>query len=339
MEKKRLLELTRQEYEVLISVQVYLTHSNIESTEEKSLKAKKLKWFNKWKEILISDETDLVSPTCFEGLNLTKLSAKLATLTDFKKRIILFEAVLYEPFFDLKIRSLSGLRRETEDEIKSDSPMRKEKLYKIYTLGSEVGVKKKELESALSIFEDSIKKITPSRVFQRLAVVIAAATALAVTAGVAAPAIGTMIGGYLGLSGAAATSAGLALLGGGALSVGGFGMLGGTIVIIGGGGILGAVAGDAMQNILIDHPKLLIRESAKLLTILKSFCSHLENRESQEFIDFIIDGIRSQNRKIMHDLEVLNKKSKLSKRMTDKKSALDEALKIYTNLLNECLKL
>ncbi len=45
-------------------------------------------------------------------------------------------------------------------------------------------------------------------------------------------AVGTWIGGTLGLSGAAATSAGLALLGGGSLAVGGWGMAGGVAVLV-----------------------------------------------------------------------------------------------------------
>lgn len=339
MDSKTLLELTKPEYEMLISVQAYITNLNIKNTEDKTLKSKKQQWFNKWKDLLTNDDTEIVSSECFENLSISKLAANLSVLSDFKKRTILFEAILFEPFFELKIRSLSGLRSATESEAKKDSPIRIDKLSKLYTLGDEININKKDLEEALSIFDDSIKKITPSRVFLRLTIAIAAATALAVTAGVAAPAIGTMIGGYLGLSGAAATSAGLALLGGGALSVGGFGMLGGTIVVIGGGGILGAVAGDAMQSILINHPKLLIRESAKLLTIAKSFSSYLGKNEQQNFIDFIIDSVRSQNRKISHDLEMLNKKSKLSKKMSAKKESLEEASKIYTNLLNECLKL
>lgn len=43
--------------------------------------------------------------------------------------------------------------------------------------------------------------------------------------------IGTSIGGLMGLSGIAATNAGLALLGGGAIAVGGFGIIGGTALL------------------------------------------------------------------------------------------------------------
>ena len=57
----------------------------------------------------------------------------------------------------------------------------------------------------------------------------------------AAPAIGGLIGTYfLGLTGAAAVSAGLALLGGGAVAAGGFGMLGGTVLLGAAFGVAGA---------------------------------------------------------------------------------------------------
>ena len=61
----------------------------------------------------------------------------------------------------------------------------------------------------------------------RVGLIAAGGAALGALAGpFAAPYIGTAIGGAMGLSGAAATSAGLALLGGGSLAVGGIGMAG-----------------------------------------------------------------------------------------------------------------
>jgi hypothetical protein len=62
----------------------------------------------------------------------------------------------------------------------------------------------------------------------------------ALTLGWAAPAIGTAIGGTMGLTGAAATSAGLAALGGGSLAAGGFGVAGGTALLTGLGGLVAA---------------------------------------------------------------------------------------------------
>jgi hypothetical protein len=65
----------------------------------------------------------------------------------------------------------------------------------------------------------------------------------AATGGLAAPAVGNAVGqSVLGLAGAAATNAGLALLGGGSLAAGGFGMAGGTAVVASG---LGAVTAGA----------------------------------------------------------------------------------------------
>lgn len=62
-------------------------------------------------------------------------------------------------------------------------------------------------------------------------------------AAVAASAVGGAIGTFTGLSGAAATSHGLALIGGGSLAAGGFGMAGGTAVVTAVGTGLGGAAG------------------------------------------------------------------------------------------------
>lgn len=73
---------------------------------------------------------------------------------------------------------------------------------------------------------------------------LACGALLAVTAGAAAPAIGGFVGTtFLGLSGAAATSGGLALFGGGSVAAGGLGMAGGKVVIASLFGVAGAALG------------------------------------------------------------------------------------------------
>jgi|GEM_PF-1344672 len=75
---------------------------------------------------------------------------------------------------------------------------------------------------------------------------IAAGVAIcAITAGVAAPAVGALIGSGMGLSGAAASSAGLAAIGGGALAAGGGGVAAGTAAVVAAGAIVGG-SGAAM---------------------------------------------------------------------------------------------
>ena len=81
----------------------------------------------------------------------------------------------------------------------------------------------------------------------KLALISTTAAVVAVPAAfVAAPALGAALGASaLGgsLTGAAATSHGLAMLGGGALAAGGFGMAGGTAVVVAAGASLGAALG------------------------------------------------------------------------------------------------
>lgn len=68
------------------------------------------------------------------------------------------------------------------------------------------------------------------------------------TLGIAAPFIGGLVGGVMGLSGAAAVKAGLAALGGGALAAKGFGIAGGTTVLVGGGALLGGLGSGALAT-------------------------------------------------------------------------------------------
>ena len=63
-----------------------------------------------------------------------------------------------------------------------------------------------------------------------------------------APFAAGLIGGAMGLSGAAATSAGLAFLGGGSLAAGGMGMTGGYVVLMAGGALLGYGGGSKQQK-------------------------------------------------------------------------------------------
>jgi Protein of unknown function (DUF726) len=81
---------------------------------------------------------------------------------------------------------------------------------------------------------------------------VAGAVLIGATGGLAAPAIGGFIGAnFLGLSGAAATSAGLATLGGGSIAAGGMGMAGGTMAVSGLFGLAGAgVAGVKYSNLI-----------------------------------------------------------------------------------------
>lgn len=87
-------------------------------------------------------------------------------------------------------------------------------------------------------FEDIYKQSSSFNIWTSAAIgivfALAAGAAIFFTGGTVSPAvatIGTWFGTMMGLSGAAATNAGLALIGGGSLAAGGFGKVGGAVII------------------------------------------------------------------------------------------------------------
>lgn len=108
--------------------------------------------------------------------------------------------------------------------------------------------------------EDLLKYEKPdlNKASKLAAVGIVGVTAAAPVALLAAPAIGGAIGSmgvFGGLSGAAASSHGLALLGGGTLAAGGLGMAGGTAVVTAVGGAVGGTLGASISNAYLREDK------------------------------------------------------------------------------------
>ena len=97
---------------------------------------------------------------------------------------------------------------------------------------------------------------------------------------VLAPYLAGAIGGFMGLGGAAATSAGLALLGGGSLAAGGFGMGGGYVVLMAGGAIIGYGSGSTQyQRKLREGSKEeLLINCGKLFSASKVFSLYGDDR-------------------------------------------------------------
>ena len=103
------------------------------------------------------------------------------------------------------------------------------------------------------------------------ALALGTAGAAAFLAPIIAPVLATTFFGsaVAGLSGAALTSASLALFGGGALAAGGLGMAGGTAVIAGGGALLGLAGGSGLSAAAsiqaIGSEKVVLDECVKML--------------------------------------------------------------------------
>lgn len=108
-----------------------------------------------------------------------------------------------------------------------------------------------------------------------------------------APHVGAAIGSAMGLSGAAGTSAGLALLGGGSVASGGLGMMGGTYLVAAASSVVGAGAGAIATNMSNSNMSMK-HEALKLKITIQSL-----RRFEQEPL---VDHIRNALRRRMEDL-------------------------------------
>ncbi len=124
-----------------------------------------------------------------------------------------------------------------------------------------------DVAAILNLHKSAVKRLRKDSMSPAMqaGVGVAMAAGLALSGG-AANAIGTMVGTHvLGLSGAAATSAGLAALGGGSIAAGGAGMAGGAIVA----GLMASVAKGAGTKVLLgvllakESPGLFVHQLAK----------------------------------------------------------------------------
>ena len=101
-----------------------------------------------------------------------------------------------------------------------------------------------DLQAVETAYKDAIKKLSKTGAWTKYALLAGAGLGIGIlTGGLAGPAIAAAYGSYvLGMSGAAAASAGMAAIGGGSLAAGGLGMAGGAAIIAGVGGAAGAGA-------------------------------------------------------------------------------------------------
>ncbi|WP_087560551.1 hypothetical protein [Rhodococcus sp. NCIMB 12038] len=138
----------------------------------------------------------------------------------------------------------------------------------------------------------------------KVAVIGAAGLAAGVaTGGWAAPAIGAAIGSAAGLTGAAATSAGLATLGGGAIAAGGFGIAGGTALVTGLGGIAGAGVAAAGARWTPWTTGQVVAEAMRLDLIARCVLIEGENRDEKQ--RRVVQSLQERLEKVVADGERL----------------------------------
>ncbi|KAF0969865.1 MULTISPECIES: cell division protein ZapB [Gordonia] len=197
------------------------------------------------------------------------------------------------------------------------------------------GLKDGDLKSANGELE-SVRKALRLKSIKWGRVVAATAVGAGVgivTAGWAAPAIGAAIGSTMGLTGAAATSAGLAALGGGSLAAGGFGVAGGTMLLTGIGGVAigGAVAAGTGFSPLASQA--IAAEAVKLDLIAKLVLADSPNRDEKvrrvvESLQENINTLTDRTRLLVEKIDSLRAENAQTKAENSSLKAQIEEMKV-----------
>jgi hypothetical protein len=324
------LELSPDQYICLLSLQKLLIINDIANTPVGKSKAEpgqqvrdlKEKWLAEW-EKSVCEAVKLKELTRSEG----EIIAEMQSFPVRTVVLFLLEAHSFVPYFPVSERGSGVPKKEAfTDEARKVWNARLDAFIILAKF------ERKSFETVRSTYATAVKEITGTdwrSIARNLTIIAGSAVVLGVTGGVAAPWIGGLIGStLLGLSGAAATSAGLALLGGGALALGGAGIAGGTAVLVGGSALLGSMLGKAFTteaeaedlggNLAAFDTNFLIVQAAKIETVCK--CA-VENDDRDEFVRAVLKNYRSNLVKL--------------KQMID----LDQSLKVkYPNLSLETIQ-
>lgn len=284
------LGLNEEQTAILYNIEYYKTlHDAYESklpVGGEKIRQMKLEWLNEWKGYMTKGFKGFMNSMNAElnWYSLEELHEKIRLNSSEKPwfRLVLLEAMLFEPYFPLKTET---------DKKGKEVPSNKYSYINAPITGYKMSEGDRYLDSEFSgrhKFPGYVKRLRKcyNKVCREMNEVLKTAiTSITITAGVAivtiatagalAPTIAvTLVGSnFAGLSGAALTSACLAYLGGGAIAAGGIGMAGGTIAIVGGGAILGvgvgAGIGGATGAISLMGKKNTILQSAKLIVSVR----------------------------------------------------------------------
>ncbi len=326
-------QLNAEELNLLLNIEAHITQLDIELTDDPDAVVLKMLWFDEWKGAINNDVAGQGYGTRIVD-DIKPLIAELTKLRNeqpHKLNILFFEATIFRPYFNLNDRKLKGLKRLECKEEHLQSVLQ--------SLSLQVGVDYKGIKRTIEIYEEAIRGIRGrSSIFEsarnsKIALSLLAAVAIGVTGGVLAPFIGGIIGSLMGLSGAAAVSAGLALLGGGALAAGGLGMAGGTFVLIGGGAALGGASAFIFSSNLIKQNKIVLSQLAKLEACIKGLFGNELDLEKQKSI---LNNFREAINQLNNTVEQLKSEiSKAEERLNNAEEQQKEVIKKNISQLEE----
>lgn len=336
--------LTIEQTEILYNIQANKTWNDIQKTNtligKETIVDLKKKWLNEWKKFIEIGFADFVNNknAKLHWYNEQELKKKIKQNDPSKVwfRLVMLEAMLFEPYFPLKTEKDSKgkeviskeynlLQNPITNMSKSESIACLDKIYFEYN----------NVNEYVSRLNKSYDKVTKElnevnkTIIKTISATAISTIVIVATAGVFAPTIATFLVGsqFAGLSGASLTSACLAYLGGGAVAAGGFGMAGGTAVIVGGSALLGAgisagVSGTLGMMGLMDK-KETIRQSAKLIVSTREI--FLNDEHDIEYSNTVYEQYVEQIKNIENGLVELKLKADVASK--EDKTRLKQEIK------------
>lgn len=347
--------LTIEQTEILYNLEYHKTLGDINDSKLSKGKNKirdlKLEWLNEWKEYISKGFPGFVNKkeariTWYSNEEIIS-KIKNNNPNGIWLRLSALEAMLFEPYYPLSMKV-----DEKGKPVASKKYLELKKLNRGFKKANSDAYLQSLLNDSLSS-SDFIKRARISfdkslsdlnHVFMKKVTNISVASVVTVAsvvlASMYAPVIAVALVGsnFVGLSGAALTSASLAYLGGGAIAVGGAGMAGGTMTVIGGGAALGIGLGSGVTGVVGTNEVIgrqnLVLQSAKLLVAIKeiflndemdiAFSNEVQNRYSQQIIE-----LKRNIEELKHELKYSKTVNKMDISVSIKN--LKESLKVMNN--------
>lgn len=342
--------LTLEQTEILYNLEAYKTENDIEKTIapinlEHFVKLKR-NWLNEWKSFMESGFPGFVGDehAVLHWYGKTELMEKIAKSnpSEIWFRLVLLEAMLFEPYYPLKL-----CKNKRGEDVASTEYKELQNLI--------VGFHKSEGDQFLeacflmqsyyhtgyirrlrSCYDKVLWELneTLQAVFKSFGIAAGVTIAAVATAGAFAGPIAVALVGsnFAGLSGAALTSACLAYIGGGAIAAGGSGMLGGTIAIVGGGALLGGGVGISIGGAVgtagLINKATMIQESAKLVVSVREI--FLNDEQDVEYSESVYEQYENCFRKVESSITEFRIKANTASReekkeLMEKKRRAEEA--------------
>ena len=306
-----LFGLNSEQLEILYSLEKNLTERDIQN-HPKTTEIRK-KWLDQWIKTLDDSVFNASDMNVFNGPFLCEAILRVSKSSSNNTwfYLVMLEATLFQAYFPLD---------ENKENIKAYSKLKytRDTDY-LKQVAATTGLMNPEyIDRYIETHKKVFRKISgksAKAIIASLSILAVTAVAAAVAAIYAGPIAVAIFGKGFELSGAALTSACLAMAGGGAVVFGGLGMAGGVAAIAGGGALLGAAGGGAAAAAVLafakEAPDFTLTQTAKLEVVLREVL--LNAQQDTEAAQAVISKLQDQIKNLQKELDRLTKEQEKDK--------------------------